>query len=137
MAFGRLPISGTLADAIGRGFNDCFQSDATRMRCRRHDVMFEGQGPYEAAVDLVGGDGSGGFDQVVFWHNRDQYAVYAIADAFERQGWQSCSTGSDDRGDQIIYTRNGAPFVVSMDLSYYGKRRLRLIPQWNRKERRC
>ncbi|MEG3085855.1 hypothetical protein [Sphingomonas sp. PB4P5] len=137
LAVGDLPISGSLAAATRRGFTDCFKSDAIRMRCRRHDVMVMGYGPFEAAVDLIGGDGSGGFDQVTFWHDRDQYAVYAIAEAFERRGWTSCYNSLTDRGDQIIYTRKGTPFQVMMDLSYYGKRRLRFVPEWNRRDRRC
>lgn len=136
MTFGGLPISGGLADARRAGFTDCFQTDAVDLRCRRHGLWFMGQGPYEGAVDLAGGAGEGGFDQVVLWHDRDQHAVYAVADAFEHRGWRYCYTG-DVRGDQDIYTRTGAPFRVSMDLSYYGKRRLRLIPNWNRRERRC
>lgn len=34
-------------------------------------------------------------------------------------------------------TRKGMPVLLSMDLSYWGKRRLRLIPIWNRKAPRC
>jgi hypothetical protein len=130
LAFDGLPISGSLKDATRMGFTDCYQSDATRMRCRRHGVIIEGHGPFEAAVDLVGSDGSGGFDQLILWHDRDQYAVYAVADLFEHQGWHSCNTGNQNWGDQIIYKRKGARFRVSMDLSYYAKRRLRLIPTW-------
>lgn len=137
LALDDLPISGTLSGATGRGFTDCLRSDATAMRCRRHNVMVFGLGPFEAAVDLAGGDGSGGFDQVTFWHDRDQYAVYAIAEAFERKGWTSCYNSLSDRGDQIIYARKGVPFRVMMDLSYYGKRRLRFVPDWNRRDRRC
>lgn len=137
MTYAGLPISGSLAVARRAGFTDCFAMDAAAMRCRRHDVWIEGQGPYEAAVDLVGADGEGGFDQLILWHDRDQYAVYAAADAFERQGWRSCYTGDDSRGDQDIYFHPAARFRVSMDMSYYGKRRLRLIPNWNDRERRC
>ena len=137
LALDDLPISGTLAGAARRGFTSCIRSDAASMRCRRHDVMVLGHGPFEAAVDLVGGDGSGGFDQVTFWHDHDQYAVYAIAEAFERKGWTSCYNSLSDRGDQIVYARQGVPFRVMMDLSYYGKRRLRFVPDWNRRDRRC
>ncbi|CAN5428790.1 hypothetical protein BH10PSE15_BH10PSE15_12630 [soil metagenome] len=98
--------------------------------------MLEGTGPYEAALDLVGSDGSGGFDQLLLWHDSDQYAVYAVTDVLEKQGWRSCNTGTDDHGDQNIYTHAGVPVRVSMDLSYWGKRRLRVIPGWS-KERRC
>lgn len=136
--FGDLPASGSFADAQKAGFTTCFQPDAISMRCSRHGVMLEGTGPYEAAVDLVGGDGSGGFYEMTLWHKQDQYAVYAITDVLEKRGWKHCSTaGATGGGDQIIYTRAGAPVRVSMDLSYWASRRLRLIPLWNTKERRC
>jgi hypothetical protein len=99
--------------------------------------MFEGAGPFEAAVDLVGGDGSGGFDELILWHDQDQYAVYKITEVLEKKGWKSCMTGSDDKGDQIIYTRKDVPVRISMDLSYWGNRRLRVIPDWSKKEQRC
>ena len=137
LTFGGLPVSGSLADAISMGFNDCFQMNASEMRCRRRGVFFQGHGPYEAAIDLAGGDGRGGFDQVILWHDWDQYAVYAIGDAFEELGWRNCSTYNNDRGDQVIYMHQDASFRVSMDMSYYGKRRVRLIPEWNTSERRC
>lgn len=136
LAFGGLPVSGSLADAQRAGFTDCVSPDWGRLRCRRHGVTFEGARAYEAAVDLVGNDGSGGFDQLTLWHDRDQYAVYRITDMLDRQGWRNCSTGSGDRGDQIIYTRAGMPVRISMDLSYWGKRRLRILPGWSR-ERGC
>lgn len=137
LLFGGLPVSGSVADARRAGFTDCVQPDWDTLRCRRHDAMFEGAGPYEAAVDLIGGDGRGGFDQVILWHNQDQYAVYKITDVLDKQGWHNCSTGNGDRGDQIIYTRTGSPVRISMDLSYWGKRRLRVIPATNTRERRC
>ncbi len=99
--------------------------------------MFEGAGPFEAAVDLVGSDGSGGFDELILWHGQNQYSLYDVAEALEKQGWQHCSTGTDDKGDQIIYARKGVHVRISMDLSYWGKRRLRIIPDQNTKERRC
>ncbi|MDO7843035.1 hypothetical protein [Sphingomonas immobilis] len=136
--FGGIPASGSLRDAQKAGFTTCFQPDAVHMRCSRHGLMLVGTGPYEAAVDLVGGDGSGGFDQVTLWHKTDQYAVYAITDVLEKQGWKHCSTATaGGGGDQIIYTRAGAPVRVSMDLSYWGSRRLRVIPLWNKKEPVC
>ncbi len=135
--FAGLPVSGSYADAQHGGFTDCIKLDAISLRCRRHGVMLLGSGPYEAALDLVGGDGSGGFDQLVLWHDHDQDAVYAIGDALEKQGWQHCNTGTEDRGDQMIYTRAGAPVRVSMDLSYWDKRRMRVLPATNRAERRC
>lgn len=137
LTFGGLPVSGSLADAQRRGFTACFNPDAIRMRCRRHAVMLAGQGPYEAAIDLSGGRGRGGFDQLTLWHDRDQYAVYKIRDALKNQGWRYCYTGTDQRGDQVIFSRKGVPVRISMDLSYWGKRRLRLIPEWNQREERC
>ena len=135
--FEGLPVSGSLTDAQRSGFTDCIQRDRTSMRCRRHKVMFKGAGPYEAAVDLVGSNGSGGFSELIIWHDQDQYAVYGISNSLEEAGWKSCMTGADDKGDQIIYTHKAVPVRISMDLSYWGKRRLRVIPQWNVKERRC
>lgn len=107
------------------------------MRCRRDNIFVLGHGPFNAAVDLRGADGSGGFDQLTIWHDRDQDAVYAIADELVRRGWKACATGDDEPGDQNIYTRPGARVKVSMDLSYWGKRRIRILPTWNRKERGC
>jgi hypothetical protein len=46
-------------------------------------------------------------------------------------------TGTDDKGDQIIYTRKDVHVRISMDLSYWGNRRLRVIPEWSKKEQRC
>ena len=48
-----------------------------------------------------------------------------------------CETGNERWGDQDIYTRQGVPVRVSMDLSYYGKRRARILPPWNQRERSC
>jgi hypothetical protein len=136
-AYAGLPVSGSLTDAQRAGFSACLNDTAVTLRCRRHGVMLFGQGPYEAAVDLVGGSGNGGFDQLTLWHDTDQYAVYKVADTLERQGWRRCYTGKDDRGDQAIYTRAGAPVRIQMDLSYWAKRRLRVIPVWNCKEQLC
>lgn len=135
--FEALPVSGSLADAQRAGFTDCIQRSPTSMRCRRHGVTFQGAGPYEAAVDLVGGDGSGGFDELTLWHDQDQSAVYRISEVLDRTGWKNCFTGTDEKGDQVIYTRKDLPVVIAMDLSYWGKRRLRVIPGWNKKEQRC
>ena len=136
MVFGGLPVSGSLADARQAGFTRCIELGTT-LRCRRNDVMFLGHGPYDAAVDLRGGDGRGGFDQLTIWHDRNQDAVFAVVDALEDSGWTTCATGVEDRGDQQIYTRPGEPVRLSMDLSYWGKRRLRVIPEWNNRDRRC
>ncbi|MGL4313198.1 MAG: hypothetical protein ACRCSO_04350 [Sphingomonas sp.] len=135
--FADLPVSGSLNDAKRAGFGDCFNFTAIDMRCRRHGVMLLGKGPFEAAVDLIGSDGSGGFDALVLWDDRDQEGVYPVTDALERQGWLQCMTAIDERGDQLIYTRPGSPVWIAMDLSYWGKRRLRILPEWNHHERRC
>lgn len=131
-----LPVSGSLADALKAGFDKCIE-DTIEMRCRRSGVMLLGQGPYSAALDLAGSDGGGGFDHLILWHDRDQNAVLAISAALERQGWRSCYTGQGNRGDQAIYTLAGAPVRFSMDLSYWGKRRLRVIPVSSTHEARC
>lgn len=132
-----LPVSGKLEDALGAGFDDCFATNAVNMRCRRHAVTIASTGPYEAAVDLKGSKGAGGFNQLVIWHDRDNYAVFQIADALRRAGWKQCYTGDDRWGDQSIFTRSGSTVRASMDMSYYSKRRMRMIPEWNRRERRC
>ncbi|MEG3178055.1 hypothetical protein U1872_17570 [Sphingomonas sp. RB3P16] len=134
VSFGGLPVSGSLADAKRAGFIDCVSPNWGSQRCRRHGVYLAGAGPYEAAVDLPDG---GGFDELTLWHDGDQYAVYKITDVLDRTGWRNCSTGDGERGDQIIYTKPGVAVRVSMDLSYWGKRRLRLLPASNRKEKRC
>ena len=98
------------------------------MRCRRSGVMLLRHGPYEAATDLVGSDGAGGFDHLILWHDRDQGALLAITTDLERQGWRSCYTGEGGKGDQALYTRDGEPVRFSLDISYWGKRRLRVMP---------
>jgi len=107
------------------------------MRCRRGDVLILGFGPFNAAVDLKGSNGGGGFDQLTLWHDRDQSAFIPLVNEMERRGWRSCFTGEGTWGDQGIYTHPAAPVRLSIDLSYWGKRRLRLIPHWNKRERRC
>ena len=131
-----LPVAGSLADARKAGFTDC-RPDNIETRCRKAGVMFLGHGPFNAALDLVGSDGAGGFDELTLWHDWDQNALFAIAATLEQQGWRTCYTGEGSKGDQAIYTRQGMPVRVSMDLSYFGKRRLRIIPGWNRREPLC
>jgi hypothetical protein len=126
--FDGLPVSGSLDDALQAGFTRC-RSEWTEMRCRRDSVMLLGQGPFNAAVDLDGGNGGGGFAQLTLWHDRDQSAVISVGALLERHGWRTCYTGAGRRGNQAIYTREGAHVRFSMDLSYWGKRRLRIIPQ--------
>ena len=137
VTFAGLPVSGRATDARRAGFTDCVDLDAVHVRCRRHGVMVAAAGPYEAAVDLAGSGGAGGFDQLTLWHDTDNDAVFRLAEALERAGWTRCLTGSGRAGDQAIYTRRGSPVRASMDISYWGRRRLRFIPGWNRREGRC
>ena len=132
LLFGGLPVSGDLGLAQAKGFKACFNVDAMHIRCRRHDVMFLGQGPFEAAVDLLGGYGQSGFDQLTLWHDSDNEEVYKILVSLAKMGWHYCYTGEGDRGDQAIFTHQGQQVRISMDISYWAKRRLRVIPNWNR-----
>lgn len=136
-SFDGLPVSGSLADARRAGFGGCFNYTAIEMRCRQHNVKLLGHGPYEAAVDLPGGSGEGGFSQLTLWSEDDQDAVFPVIDQLEKQGWQQCMTGTDERGELLVYTRAGSPVWIAMDLSYWGKRRLRVLPAWNRRELTC
>jgi hypothetical protein len=45
-----------------------------------------------------------------------------------RLGWRDCITGTERAGDQAIFTLAGAQVWISVDISYYGKRRLRIFP---------
>jgi hypothetical protein len=127
LAFDGLPLSGSRADARKAGFTDCWE-DTIEMRCRRGGVSLFGFGPYNAAVDLQGSKGGGGFDHITLWHDRDQNAFLPLVNALEGRGWKPCYTGVGSRGDQGIYTHKGVPARISVDLSYWGKRRLRIIP---------
>lgn len=126
LLFEGLPVSGGPETARRAGFSWCIEfPDSTR--CRRRGVTLGGVGPYDAAVDLRGG----GFNQLILWHDTNQHAVYGIGRMLARRGWRSCYTnvGRGGWGDQKIYTRPGAPVKISMDLSYWMKRRLRVIPE--------
>jgi hypothetical protein len=136
LVFDGLPVSGSLGDALRAGFDRCIE-DTTEMRCRRGGVMLLGHGPFSAALDLVGSDGSGGFDHLVLWHDRDQNALFELEAALQRRGWRYCYTGEAHRGDQAIYRREGAPVLLSMDLSYWGKRRMRVMPEQRDPRLRC
>lgn len=127
-AYAGLPIRGSLADARKAGFTRCAEV-ARKLRCRRDGVLIEGEGPYDAAVDLTGSDGAGGFRELTLWHPSDQFSLYRVRDALKRKGWQSCITGEGMKGDQMIFTRRGAPVRYSMDISYWGKRRMRIIAE--------
>lgn len=122
-----LPISGSLSDAKRAGFQSCF-SDGSSMRCRRDSVMFLKHGPFDAAVDLAGGDGRGGFDQLTLWHDTDQDAVMSITEDLMTQGWRECISGNGRWGGQATYTHKGSPIFLALDLSYWSKRRLRVLP---------
>ena len=134
--FDGLPIAGSLRDARREGFTTCIDFN-NALRCRRDGVMLLNQGPFNAAVDLIGGDGRGGFRQITLWHNQDQDIAIDIGRALKRQGWQSCLTSLHDWGDQHILRRKGSPVRVSIDLSYYGKRRIRIMPETMGPEPEC
>ena len=136
LAVDDLPVAGKLQDALDAGFTSCVRY-TTEMRCRRRGVILMGLAEFNAAVDLKGSSGGGGFDQVILWHQLDQNAAIPVVAELERQGWKSCYTGEGIRGDQGIYTHPRSEVWLSMDLSYWGKRRLRLLPSWNNRERRC
>jgi hypothetical protein len=99
--------------------------------------MVVGEGPYDAAIDLIGSDGQGGFDHLILWRNGEQQAIYKLVEALQRRGWMHCETGNERWGDQDIYSREGVPVRAWMDLSYYGKRRVRIMPLWKDAERSC
>lgn len=128
LSFQNLPVAGPRTLAAAAGFDRCTNVDAVSIRCRRSGVTLFGAGPYEAGVDLVGREGRGGFRNLTMWHDRDQRALYAAIDAFARQGWTLCFTGTEQAGDQAIFSKPGEPVRVYMDISYYQKRRLRIFP---------
>lgn len=126
-----VPVSGDLATARRAGFVDCFNIDAVHVRCRRHGIMLYGNGPYEAAVDLRGSEGQSGFDHVTLWHDGDQAALYHVLASLDQLGWSSCHTEIGHSGGEAIFAKPYAAVFASIDISYYGKRRLRLFPTWH------
>jgi hypothetical protein len=136
MRFEGLPVQGSLADAQRAGFIDCYK-DTRSVRCRRDRVTVKGLGPYNAAVDLLYGDGSGGFYELTVWSEGDQADLYAVGHLLMKQGWAQCRTGGEFWGDQEIYTRPGSPIRFSIDISYWGKRRLRILPELNQPKGHC
>lgn len=134
--FDDLPVAGSWRDAQKAGFSYCIDFKVT-MRCRRTGLKLMGHGPYSAAVDLAGGDGRGGFDQLTLWSDRDQDAPIDLADDLERRGWESCRTKRNGWGDQHIFMQKGSHLRISIDISYYGKRRIRVIPEWNEPKPVC
>lgn len=134
-AFEGLPYTGSRAFAERMGFAPCFDT-SNALRCRKDGVMLFGAGPYRAAVDLAW-DGAAGFRQLTLWHDTNQAALFPVGDALKARGWTLCRTGQEDRGDQEIWTKPGAPVRLSMDLSYWGKRRLRILPEERQPTGKC
>jgi hypothetical protein len=90
--------------------------------------MVYGHGPYEAAVDVHGSDGQSGFDNLTLWDDNDQRSLYRIIVSLHQKGWRFCVTNTGHAGDQAIFTHEGASVRISLDISYYGDRRLRVFP---------
>ena len=130
LAFAGLPVSGSASDARrSTGFTDCVDLDAVHVRCRRHGVMVDGhRAVTKRRSTSRGSDGAGGFDHLTLWHDTDNDALFTLAAALEHDGWQRCLTGDGRAGDQAVYTRAGSPVRLSLDISYWGKRRMRVIP---------
>jgi len=128
LAFEGLPVAGDLAFARNTGFTRCMEL-GRYLRCRREGVEFGGGGPYHAAVDAVGREGVSGFHELSLWSETDQSALSRVGNAMVADGWQECRTGEEDRGDQRILTKAGSPVRISIDITYWGKRRLRILPE--------
>ncbi|MFD1786405.1 hypothetical protein ACFSC3_02350 [Sphingomonas floccifaciens] len=135
VAFDGLPVTGTRAFAERLSFTHCADTGSA-LRCRRDGVRLLGTGPYQAAVDVARRQESG-FNQLTLWHDTDQSAVFKATEALAARGWRRCRTGSENQGDQEIWTKPGAPVRVSMDLSYWGKRRLRVLPEAGQPTGKC
>lgn len=131
-----LPITGSVPFAQSLGFKRCLDFNAY-LRCRREGIMFAGEGPYSGAVDSSGTDGRGGFHNLTLWSEQDQFAVTKVGLRLLAAGWKLCRTGTADRGDQSIYTKAGSPVRVSIDASYWGKRRLRILPEQGQPTGKC
>ncbi|RYD51259.1 MAG: hypothetical protein EOP60_10840 [Sphingomonadales bacterium] len=137
MSFWSIPVQGSMADAMDAGFAHCTETTRNRLRCRKQGVMLAGLGPYTAAVDVLGA-GRGGFYQLTLWDERDQDSIQAVGTLLKAQGWSLCRTGpNENAGDQEIYTRAGYPVRFSIDISYWGKRRLRILPELNQPMGHC
>lgn len=128
LVFAGLPVTGDLAGARRAGFDRCVNIDAVNLRCRRNGIMIFGKGPFQAALDLRGESGESGFRHVTIWSDDDQRALYQVPVALAGRGWKFCYTGTDRSGDQAVFTHPDEPFVIHMDISYYGKRRIRIFP---------
>lgn len=127
LGFEGLPVMGGQAFAEKLGFRDCLET-SNALRCRKHGVMLYGKGPFVGAVDMKEGKGSG-FYQLTLWHESDQDAVLALSPVLTANGWVLCRTGQEDRGDQEIWTKPGSKVRFSVDISYWGKRRFRILPE--------
>ena len=134
--FDGLPVTGSVRDALREGFTTCIDFN-TSLRCRKNGVMLLNHGPFNAAVDMAGSDGRGGFYQLTLWHDLDKQVASDFARDLERQGWHSCLTMLHNWGDQNILRRSGSPVRISVDLSFYSKRRIRIIPERFAKEPHC
>lgn len=128
LSFEGLPVMGDLAFARNAGFTRCMEL-GRYLRCRREGVAFGGGGPYQAAVDAVGREGASGFQELSLWSDTDQSALSRVGDDLVAQGWDECRTGEEDRGDQRILTKAGSPVRISIDITYWGNRRLRILPE--------
>ncbi|RYG85255.1 MAG: hypothetical protein EON59_12595 [Alphaproteobacteria bacterium] len=138
LLLGTLPVQGSRADALRAGFTHCTEGTRNRLRCRRAGVMLAGQGPYTAAVDMLGTDGRGGFYQLTLWDDGDQKSIRAVGRLLKANGWSLCRTGpNENAGDQEIYTRAGSRVRFSIDISYWGKRRVRILPELNQPTGYC
>lgn len=126
-AFEGLPVMGDQAFAEKLGFAPCFPT-SNAIRCRKEGVTLFGKGPFRGAVDMKEGKGSG-FYELTLWHDSDQDSVLVLNPVLKAQGWQLCRTGQEDRGDQEIWTRAGSKVRFSVDISYWGKRRFRILPE--------
>ncbi len=128
MSIDGLPLAGDLPFAHRAGFTRCFEFNVN-VRCRRDGVSFMGEGPFNAAVDAGGPDGRSGFAQLTLWSRFDQRAASRVGERLRKLGWRLCRTGTADRGDQNIWRKAGAAVRFSIDVSYWGKRRLRVLPE--------
>ena len=124
--FEGLPVSGSLADAQRAGFTACV-SHNVEMRCRKEGVSFRRHGPFSASLDLLGGEGAGGFDHLILWHPSDQSALVTITNELRSEGWSECLTpvGAAWEG-QAIYQRQGSPIFIALDLTYWDRRTLKV-----------
>ncbi len=138
MSLGALPVQGGRADALRAGFLHCTEATRNKLRCRRGGVILAGLGPFTAAVDLLGAEGQGGFYQLTLWDDYDADAVDALGKHLKAQGWSLCRTGPNEyAGDQDIYTLAGQSVRFSIDISYWGKQRARILPELNQPTGHC